>query len=193
MPRIFIILVSLAAAVLGGCQTTAPVDRAQLGKIVLTGSNYADETVNWEVPPRDSVFTGAYHSKTPIVVPGAQTITTGEVLSLIASSPDAVLIDVLGGGAHATIPTALWLNGAGLGENLNDRVQVRMAERLNTLTAGDRRKPLVFFCLSAQCWLSYNASLRAVALGYTNVKWYRGGQTSWMAAGLPTETSIESR
>jgi PQQ-dependent catabolism-associated CXXCW motif protein len=45
--------------------------------------------------------------------------------------------------------------------------------------------PLVFFCVNSQCWLSYNASLRAAALGYTNVYWYRGGIESWRAAGLP--------
>ena len=47
--------------------------------------------------------------------------------------------------------------------------------------------PMVFFCQGAHCWESYNASLRAIDLGYTNVYWYRGGLSSWQEAGLPVD------
>ncbi len=40
--------------------------------------------------------------------------------------------------------------------------------------------------LSRECWVSYNAALRAINAGYTNVLWYRGGIEAWKAAGLPT-------
>ena len=30
-----------------------------------------------------------------------------------------------------------------------------------------------------------NLALRLVALGYTEVYWYRGGREAWLAAGLP--------
>ena len=40
-------------------------------------------------------------------------------------------------------------------------------------------RTVVFFCESAQCRLSGNASLRALALGY------HGGIEVWEAAGLP--------
>ena len=42
---------------------------------------------------------------------------------------------------------------------------------------------LVFLCASARCWLSYNAALRAVRLGYADVRWYRGGIEAWGAGG----------
>jgi rhodanese-related sulfurtransferase len=32
--------------------------------------------------------------------------------------------------------------------------------------------------------MSYNAALRAVNLGYTQVFWYRGGIEAWQLAGL---------
>lgn len=41
------------------------------------------------------------------------------------------------------------------------------------------------YCLSPERWMSYNVSLRAINLGYTNVLWYRGGIESWKKAGLP--------
>ena len=37
--------------------------------------------------------------------------------------------------------------------------------------------------------MSYNASLRAINLGYTNVLWYRGGIEAWKQAGLPVQSS----
>ena len=41
----------------------------------------------------------------------------------------------------------------------------------------------MFYCEGAQCWESYNAALRALDLGYSNVLWYRGGLRR---AGKPT-------
>ena len=52
---------------------------------------------------------------------------------------------------------------------------------------------MIFFCLSAECWLSHNAALRATALGYANILWYRGGIEAWQQAGLPTERSKRAK
>ena len=35
--------------------------------------------------------------------------------------------------------------------------------------------------------MSYNASLRAIRLRYSNVRWYRGGIEAWKAARLPAQ------
>ena len=51
------------------------------------------------------------------------------------------------------------------------------------MTAGNLATPLVFYCLSTECWMSYNAALRAINMGFTNVLWYRGGIEAWKAAG----------
>jgi rhodanese-related sulfurtransferase len=42
---------------------------------------------------------------------------------------------------------------------------------------------VAFFCAGPRCWLSYNAALRAVRLGYRRVLWYRGGIEAWGAGG----------
>ncbi|MND08271.1 hypothetical protein D3C83_307850 [compost metagenome] len=47
----------------------------------------------------------------------------------------------------------------------------------------------MFFCVDTECWLSYNAALRAIRLGYSNVMWYRGGISAWSAAELPMAQS----
>jgi PQQ-dependent catabolism-associated CXXCW motif protein len=50
-------------------------------------------------------------------------------------------------------------------------------------TRGRKDMPLVFYCQSPQCWMSYNAALRAINAGFTNVLWYRGGVEAWRRNG----------
>ena len=54
-------------------------------------------------------------------------------------------------------------------------------------TQGRKGVALVFYCQSRECWMSYNAALRAIHAGYTNVLWYRGGIEAWKFAGMPTQ------
>jgi rhodanese-related sulfurtransferase len=35
--------------------------------------------------------------------------------------------------------------------------------------------------------MSWNAAKRALALGYSNVAWYREGTDGWLASGLPLQ------
>ena len=75
-----------------------------------------------------------------------------------------------------------------MGGDLGDPSQVGEYEAAEFFARlKDKTSPIVFYCLSWECWLSYNAAMRAVALGYKNVFWYRGGYYSWFAAGLPLE------
>lgn len=142
---------------------------------------FADETKDWGVPPRKQVRTDRYHAPTPKELPGAKTIRTMELRAMQSQSPAPVLIDVLGGDGHRTLRGAYWLRGAGLG---TDAETERLRLDLEKLTGGRKAEPIVFFCLSSECWLSYNAGLRAIELGYTNVYWFRGGTEAWKRAGF---------
>ena len=51
---------------------------------------------------------------------------------------------------------------------------------------GNHDRMLVFYCL-ANCWMSWNAAKRAIALGYTHVAWYPDGTDGWAADHLPLE------
>ena len=102
---------------------------------------------------------------------------------MLHSTNPPLLIDVLGGNQTVSLPGAVWARGAGLGVSTSDGVQQRLNPVLADLTRGDKTKPIAFFCLSKTCWLSHNTAVRAVALGYTNVIWYRGGRNAWIAAG----------
>ena len=96
----------------------------------------------------------------------------------------AARLDVLGGQGHRTIRGAFWLRGAGAGD-LGDDESRRFVDAVAKFAAGDKSRPIVFLCADRECWLSYNAALRAIAAGYTNVMWYRGGIAAWLHAGFP--------
>lgn len=152
-----------------------------------TGANgYADENVDWGIAPSKRLRQSPYHGPTPLTIPGAQVVQTRELQAMLAGAAPPVLIDVLSEGGHVTLASAVWISGAGRGANFMDPVQSVLVQLLAQLSGGDKSKGLVFFCASSQCWLSYNAALRAVAAGYDRVYWYRGGIESWGAAGLPT-------
>ncbi len=148
----------------------------------------ADEDRDWGVAATAVLRRAPYAAPTPIEIPGARSVRTDELKRLLAAQAESdkpLLFDVASGEGHVTLAGGLWWPGVGRGENFLDTIQGEVATRLEQVTGGQKTRLLVFFCVNSQCWLSYNASLRAVALGYTRVLWYRGGVKAWRAAGLP--------
>jgi PQQ-dependent catabolism-associated CXXCW motif protein len=146
---------------------------------------FADEAIDYGVPPTNTLHLHDFDAPTPTHVEGARTITTIDLQRMLASDKPPLLIDVIGGAQTVSLPNAIWLRDAGIGRHLDDDVQAWLDFHLSQLTDRDKSHPLVFFCASRMCWLAHNATLRALDLGYTNVYWYRGGRDSWQAAGLP--------
>jgi len=146
------------------------------------GVTYGDEDRDWNVAPTRRFRTDDYHAPTPREIPGGRVVTTFELGQLLEREPRPFVIDVLGGNAHRTIAGAFWMSGAGAGDMSKEEEQ-RFNKALAAFAGGDKNRPLVFFCVDSECWLSYNAALRAIAAGYTNVMWYRGGVAAWRRAG----------
>lgn len=151
---------------------------------------YADEDRDWGVDSTTKLRQPPYHAPTPLQIPGANLIHTRELQLMVSGRTPPILVDVLSGEGHETLAGAVWLGGAGRGESFDDPVQLDLAPLLKRLAADDKSRQFVFFCASSQCWLSYNAALRAVAAGYTQVYWYRGGIDAWMEANLPTAKTV---
>jgi len=152
------------------------------------GPRFADEDRDWGVAAAPSLRRADYHAPTPREIPGARVMLTTALKALLDRESGVVLVDVLGDPPHPTLPGAYWLRHAGLAEFPGDELP-RLEATLEKLSGGDRHRPLVFFCLSSECWLSYNAALRAVAFGFRDVIWYRGGVAAWREAGYPMAMS----
>ncbi|MFT3791295.1 MAG: rhodanese-like domain-containing protein [Rudaea sp.] len=146
------------------------------------------ELQDFGVAPTRELHPEPMHAPTPNSIPGGQVITTPGLLALMqVRQVHALIFDVLGG--QETLPGAIYAAPASQAGNFQDQTQQQFGQFLQQQTQGHRDVPLVFYCLSSHCWMSYNASLRAINLGYTNVFWYRGGIEAWQHAGQSTQRS----
>ena len=105
---------------------------------------------------------------------------------LIGPNPPVTINALSGNNRVTSIPGSIWLPAAGQGGTFDDDIQTQLAVTLANITDDEFARPIVVYCLDANCWLSYNAALRLHALGYENLYWYRGGIAAWKAANLPT-------
>jgi PQQ-dependent catabolism-associated CXXCW motif protein len=147
-----------------------------------------DQLEAWErsdagVAPSSQLHDGAMHGPTPNRIPGGQVISTKGLLPLIngSSGVPVLVLDVLGN-PQLQLPNAAPAVFAAQPGDFNDQVQQQFGQLLMQLTQGNKQIPIVTYCQGPQCWMSYNAALRAIALGYRNVLWYRGGLEAWQLA-----------
>ena len=144
-------------------------------------TNYADERADFGTPPQ--VYLQAFSRNnndptwnTPLVVPGAMTITTGELSAAIDHDVQLALINVTG---DRGLPDELSEPQFIYEGTFFDQTQNFVDSEMRRITGGNYNYPVVIYCHNARCGMSYNAVLRVVHAGYRNVYWYRGGIASW--------------
>ena len=147
------------------------------------------ETQDLGVQPPRGLHSGAMHGPTPASVPGGRIITTAQLAQALRGPAQGrpLVFDVLGGperlpGAQNAVPA----HQAG---SFDDNTQREFGRYLQQVTQGRMDVPMVFYCLSTQCWMSYNAAVRAIAMGHKQVFWYRGGVEAWKRAGQPLDSA----
>jgi len=138
-----------------------------------------------------------YRSPVPATLKGAKVLTPDEAADLWNKNA-AIFIDVypqapkppnLPAGTywrdpvHRSIEGAHWLPNVGYGA-LSAAMEDYFANRLERLTGQKRDAAIVFFCLK-DCWMSWNAAKRALALGYSNIMWFSEGTDGWQELGYP--------
>jgi PQQ-dependent catabolism-associated CXXCW motif protein len=152
-----------------------------------------------DVPEPEGYRTGEYRAPTPATLRGARVVTTAEAEQLWRGG-EALFVDVM---PHAprpanlpagtiwrerprqSIPGSIWLPDTGYGE-LAAATESYLRDNLARATAGNRASLLVIYCLQ-DCWMSWNAAKRALAMGYTNVAWYPDGTDGWALFDLPLQ------
>lgn len=139
---------------------------------------------------------GDYRAPTPLTVAGRDGLDVAGARRLWEAG--AIFVDVLpaprrpetfpSGSLWAprprqAIPGSVWLPDFGRGA-LDEEQEAWFRARLGELSGGDPASPIVFYCL-AECWMSWNATKRALEWGFRSAFWYREGPAEWAAAGLP--------
>ncbi len=152
------------------------------------------------VPPEPEGFRlDNYHAPTPATLKGATVIDTEQAYE-IWSKKEAAFVDALTRPPRPAdlprevvwrpsprhdIPGSIWLPGTGLGD-LTPEMQSYLEVGVARATGENKDHPVVFYCRT-NCWASWNAAKRALALGYKKVLWYPGGADAWEKAGHPLE------
>lgn len=152
-----------------------------------------------ETRPREPLAyrTNHYHAPTPRTLRGARVVSTFQAAALWKRG-DAVFVDVLPRPPRPVdlpagtswrdrprldIPGSIWLPDTGYGA-LAPSMPAYFAAGLRKPTHGDRDKLLIIYCLR-DCWMSWNATKRALAMQYTHLIWYPDDTDGWSDAGLP--------
>jgi PQQ-dependent catabolism-associated CXXCW motif protein len=153
-------------------------------------------------PEPEGYRTEDYRAPTPATLKGARVMTTAEV-EQIWKAGGTVFIDVMPHAPrpanlppgtiwrekpHQSIPGSIWLPDTGYGA-IAAVTENYLRSNLARVTQGDRSKRLLVYCLR-NCWMSWNAAKRIVAMGYANVIWYPDGTDGWGEAGLPLHEAI---
>jgi hypothetical protein len=143
--------------------------------------DHLDETVDSGVPPTAELrdFT-RLNSPTPMSVPGGRTLLTQDVKALLANDP-LILTTI---NRTPTIRDTVYVSIPASG-TLDDDWQPRLGQMVHDLIGYDMTKPILVFGLNQNRWDARNLALRLIALGFTNVAWYRGGLEAWEASGYP--------
>ena len=136
-----------------------------------------------------------YRKPVPATLKGA-TVLNADQASALWTAGTAVFIDVYPHApkpdnlpastiwrepTHFSVEHAKWLANTGYGV-LSAETEAYFKRHLETLSGGDKAKPLVFFCLR-NCWMSWNAAKRAMTYGYSNVHWFSEGTDAWQEIG----------
>ena len=131
---------------------------------------------------------------TPDDVPGAVRVSAKQTRDIAGTG--AILLDVgaaaqsryddldgtwLVRGQHQSLPGATWLPETGRGI-LTPEMQSYLRSNIERLIEGDASAPIVVFCI-ADCWMSWNATQRLTAMGYTSVHWFAEGIDGWLDEG----------
>ena len=113
-------------------------------------------------------------SLSSVAVTATPEITVAELAARLQSSPPPVVAEILGPQHFASghLPGALNLPLEGFSEAALRALPNQAAE-------------VVVYCASTTCQNSDIAARKLLALGYGNVRVFRGGKAAWREAGLP--------
>jgi PQQ-dependent catabolism-associated CXXCW motif protein len=166
-----------------------------LGLLTLAAASAVGQDAT--VPEPNAYRTEDYRAPTPATLKGARVLATGEAAEIWRAGT-AAFIDVMPqpprpaglppetiwrDKPRRNIPGSVWLPDTGYGA-LAAATEGYLKNGLVKASGGEQTKMLVFYC-QKDCWMSWNAAKRALALGYRNVAWFPEGSDGWQDAGLP--------
>jgi rhodanese-related sulfurtransferase len=114
----------------------------------------------------------------PDEIPGAIAVSAEELIKLVFSNPDIVLID----SRKKTEYIKGHIEGA-----INILNTVLSLKKLQAVVP-DKTGAILFYCNGPRCLRSSDSVKKAQSWGYTNIFWFRGGWKEWQEKRFPIIT-----
>ncbi len=111
----------------------------------------------------------------PESIEGTTLVTAEEVIEAVTSNPDIVIIDA----RKPSDREKGYIEGS-IALPDTDTTEQSLAEHIP-----GKDSAVIFYCNGRKCGRSVKSSKLAVALGYQNVYWFRGGWEEWMEKEYP--------
>ena len=121
---------------------------------------------------------------TPEAIDGARRVAAEEVRTL--ATQGAVVVDTRSPREYGQERLPGAVSAPYVEKSLKERSYDVKLDDLSAVAKLDRARPTVFLCNGPECWKSYKASREAVAMGFKQVYWFRGGMPEWRAKGYAT-------
>jgi len=114
----------------------------------------------------------------PENIPGVNQVSAEEVVDLILSNADIIIID--------SRKKTEYLKGHI--EGAINILNTELAREDLQAIAPDRSRAVLFYCNGARCLRSSDSIDKALGWGYSNIYWFRGGWEEWTEKRLPVIT-----
>lgn len=111
----------------------------------------------------------------PASIPGAVIVTAEEVVEMILTRKDLVIVDSRKKSEYAK----------GHIEGAFNLINTSMQEEDLVALSPNKAAPLIFYCNGDRCLRSSDAVHKALQWGYHNLFWFRGGWKEWTDKRLP--------
>ncbi|MFT3996097.1 MAG: rhodanese-like domain-containing protein [Asticcacaulis sp.] len=133
------------------------------------------------------------HGLTPVALKGTTTVSAYEARCLSEQlGKELVVVSVIPDGEQLPGFIDAYSAETYVGAE-SPQADQSLSNILTTATGADKTRPLLFYCRDADCFMSYNAALRAVRLGYREIYWLRPGLEAWKKADYPLDLSTMYR
>lgn len=125
------------------------------------------------------ISTVTFAEETPTTLAGTTVITAEDLLDLSDTKADLVIVDarVQSDYDKSHIPGVVRL------------VNTETTETTLATVIPSKITPVIFYCNGPSCKRSYESAGIAVASGYSNVYWFRGGIAEWTQKDYPVESN----
>ena len=122
-----------------------------------------------------SLTTPLLAESVPENIEGTTRVSAEDVIELVSSHSDLVIIDA----RKPSDRVKGYIEGS-VGLPDTETTEASLASHIPS-----KDSAVVFYCNGEKCGRSVKSSKMAVALGYRNVYWFRGGWAEWMEKGYP--------